>query len=399
MLNTVTLRKEKNIKNKKYNVEKLGQVYTPQNIVDIMLKLVKNKGRVLEPSCGDGAFSQYFPECVAIEIDNSKKPDYAICMDFIDYSVEEKFDTIIGNPPYVRYNDILSTTKKKLDMSLFDERSNLYLFFIHKCIQHLKPNGELIFIVPREFLKATSAIKLNECIYENGTITDLIDLGDTTVFSNYNPNCVIFRFEKGNFSRVTNKTRKFEIVNGQLLFTTNDYTTKFSDLFYVRVGGVSAADNCFTSENGNKEFVCSYTRQTGETRRMFYNIEVEELKPHKEKLLARRIKPFNEKNWYMWGRNFYESDEERIYVNCKTRQSNPFFYHECRNYDGAILAIFPKFECDLETLKQIVDELNQVDWNELGFMCDGRYLFSQKSLENTVLPKTFNKYLRSTTIQ
>ncbi len=26
--------------------------------------------------------------------------------------------------------------------------------------------------------------------------------------------------------------------------------------------------------------------------------------------------------------------------------------------------------------------LNEVDWTDLGFVCDGRFLFSQRSLEN-----------------
>ena len=34
--------------------------------------------------------------------------------------------------------------------------------------------------------------------------------------------------------------------------------------------------------------------------------------------------------------------------------------------------------------------LNAVDWKELGFICGGRYLFSQKSLENSKLPDIFS---------
>lgn len=39
-------------------------------------------------------------------------------MDFFDYGEENKFETIIGNPPYVRYKDIPPDTKKKLNMSI-----------------------------------------------------------------------------------------------------------------------------------------------------------------------------------------------------------------------------------------------------------------------------------------
>ena len=80
-----------------------------------------------------------------------------------------------------------------------------------------------------------------------------------------------------------------------------------------------------------------------------------------------------------------------VYVNVKTRNKKPFFTHDCKAYDGSILAIFPKFECNKHRLNEAMNMLNNVDWQELGFVCDGRYLFSQKSLENTILPKEFSK--------
>jgi adenine-specific DNA-methyltransferase len=83
-------------------------------------------------------------------------------MDFFDFPISNKYSTIIGNPPYVKYQDIIPETLRKISSNIFDERTNLNLFFIEKCIKHLKKHGELIFIVPRDFMKSTSAIKLNE---------------------------------------------------------------------------------------------------------------------------------------------------------------------------------------------------------------------------------------------
>lgn len=377
-----------------FDVENLGQVFTPQTIVSDMISLVQNNGRILEPSCGKGAFSNHFSECVAIEFDKEKCPENAINMDFFDYPVSEKFDTIIGNPPYVKYQNILDETKEKLPKKIFDKRSNLYLFFIYKSVLHLKDKGELIFIVPRDFLKSTSAIKLNEFLYKNGTITDLIEMGDTKIFNNASPNTVIFRFEKNNFNRVTNIKKEFRVVNGQILFTKNEYRIKFSDLFYVKVGAVSGADKYFKNNKGNIDFICSFTRKNNKTKKMFYNIKAPELEKHKEKLLKRKIKKFNESNWYMWGRSYHDTDKNRIYVNCKTRIENPFFTHNCKAYDGSVLAIFPKFDTNKEIIEDLVNMLNDVDWNELGFICDGRYIFSQKSLKNSLLPNSFSRYLK-----
>jgi adenine-specific DNA-methyltransferase len=383
-----------------FDVQTLGQVFTPPHVVERMLALRKNRGRVLEPSCGDGAFSNHLPDCVAIEFDSAKAPVTALVMDFFGYSTDNIFETIIGNPPYVRFQDILPETKARLDKRLFDERTNLYLFFIEKCLRHLAEHGELIFITPRDFLKATAAKQLNQKLFALGTITDWIELGDRKVFSGFSPNCAIWRFEKDNFSRrscFTNEsglkeTRKFACVSGQLMFTASDYIIPFNEVFFVKVGAVSGDDEVFTSDEfGNKDFVCSTTARDGKTRRMIFNSETPHLDAFKSRLLSRRIKKFDESNWRTWGRAHYQSDEKRIYVNCKTRNPHPFFLHDCNDYDGSVLAVFPKNQS--LNLYEICEKLNAVDWAELGFMCDGRYLFSQRSLEHTLLPEEFAAYI------
>jgi len=254
----------------------------------------------------------------------------------------------------------------------------------------LNDKGELIFITPRDFLKATSSIKLNNFIFQNGTITDLIDLGDKKVFNGASPNCIIWRFEKGNFTRKTNVTKEFVFCNGQLLFTDTYYPLYFNDVFSVKVGAVSGNDKIFSNEEfANEEFVCSSTYKTGETRKMIFNIKNAYLEKHKDELINRGIRQFDETNWWQWGRLHHISDRKRIYVNAKTRNKKPFFTHKCKNYDGSVLAIFPKNQNADEKL--LCEKLNSVNWYELGFVCDGRYIFSQKSLENSLLPDYFKK--------
>lgn len=388
------------------NVANLGQVFTPPHIVSDMLALIQSTKRLsnprfLEPSCGNGAFLQNLPKNkVGIELDTSVICDKTVLReDFFAYPINEKFDCIIGNPPYVRYQDISISTKMLLKSysKLFNSRSNLYLFFIYKCILHLQEGGELIFITPRDFLKSTSSVCLNEFLFHQGSITHFIDLGDKKIFDNAQPNCAIWRFEKDNFTRKTQCLREFSCINGQLFFTKKAYTIPFKDLFFVKVGAVSGADSIFANEKwGNVDFVCSQSAKSGKTRKMIYGIYGKEciyLQDFKEQLLKRRIKKFNELNWWEWGRNYYKSENPRIYVNIKTRNKKPFFLHSCNVYDGSVLAVFPKFEVDSIMLKMLCEKLNNVDWEELGFVCDGRFLFSQRSLENVMLDSSFLEFV------
>ena len=107
------------LNNKK--TDNYGQFFTNEVIVKDMIKLIKNNGSVLEPSCGDGVFLNYLvsrknvkeniKEITAIEIDedvipklsnfqcfSSNKKISIINNDFLDYDIENKYDTIIGNP-------------------------------------------------------------------------------------------------------------------------------------------------------------------------------------------------------------------------------------------------------------------------------------------------------------
>jgi adenine-specific DNA-methyltransferase len=383
------------------DVAQLGQVFTPPDVVDFMLGLRRNGGRTLEPSAGDGAFFARLQaagaDCVGLEIDPRVAPAGATIADFFAYPLSEQFATIIGNPPYVRYQDVATETKQRLQSDLFDARSNLFLFFIEKAIRHLQPGGELIFIVPREFIKLTAAKKLNAWLYQQGSITHFYETGDVRVFGAHTPNCAIFRFEKGRFDRRMADGRIFTEVDGQLMFLRDDHGVRLADVFTVKVGAVSGADHIFTHAKGNMEFVCSKTVDTGETRRMLYGLQHPHLKKHKAELLARRVKHFDENNWWQWGRACPLNEQPRIYVNGRTRQPEPFFLHDCNSFDGSVLALFTNNrQLPRRALIECTMMLNkEVDWQQLGFICDGRFLFTQRSLQTCLLPDKFSRYLPS----
>lgn len=375
------------------HIVRLGQVFTPEAVVRRMLALRRNSGPALEPCCGDGAFlGGLGGEVVALEIDPLICPPEAVCRDFFTLPDAPQFATIIGNPPYVRYRDVPAPTRARLQSGCLDKRSNLYLYFIEKCVRLLRPGGELIFITPRDFVNKTSARPLNACLYAQGTITDFIDLGDERVFGDFTPNCAIWRFEKGNFSRKTSRGATFACREGQLLFLKNEYPVPLSEVFDVKVGAASGLDRVYANEaEGNRDFVYARTRATGRTRRMVYPEDgpTPYLEQYKEALLARRVRPFHEGNWWEWGRKQRPSRRPRIYVNTRTRRADPFFLHPARFFDGAILGLFPRNqEADLRLLCRL---LNRADWRELGFVSGGRYMFSQRALGCAWLPEAFRE--------
>lgn len=366
-------------KGKKMDKLSLGQYFTPDNIVNQMIGLRQNQGTVLEPSCGAGAFSNKIPNCICLEIDKRVAPKNAQIMDFFDWN--KSVDTIIGNPPYVRYQDILPSTKNKLS-NKYDNRTNLYIFFIDRCIDLLNDKGELIFIVPRDFIKTTGAIPLNERLYKEGGFTYWQEFGDEKIFADASPNVVIFRWVKNEEHSIP-----VSFHNGFLSFNDNSTGKKIyiNEIFDVLVGGASGANDVFIEETGNIDLVVSNTKKTGETKKAHYTTEpTEYLEQHKEKLLSRKIKTFNENNWWEWGRKIRHIDSDKIYVNNKTRDEEPFFTNESGWFDGSILALVPKEE-NKYSITDLLDILNHNNWEEQGFKVGGRLIFGQRSLSNAYI--------------
>lgn len=358
----------------------LGQYFTPDHIVQKMISLIENEGTILEPSCGDGAFYNKLPGSIGLELDADVAPEGVIIMDFFDW--QDKVDTIIGNPPYVRYADILSSTKQKLP-SNFDNRTNLYLFFIDKSIDLLNDGGELIFIVPRDFIKTTSAMPLNKRLFDEGGFSYWEEYGDSKIFADASPNVVIFRWVKGRPHSI-----KVDFYNGYLIFNNFASAEKqkiyINEIFNVLVGGASGANSIFIEDEGNIDLVVSTTKSTGLTKKAHYvEAPTDYLLQYKDTLLSRKIKKFTENNWWEWGRKIRHVDGNKIYVNAKTRDMKPFFTNESGWFDGSVLALVPK-DASMN-IEEMIDILNNTDWNSQGFQVGGRLVFGQRSLSNAYI--------------
>ncbi len=146
-----------------------NDICTPMECVEEMLDKVpkdfwaKKKIKILDPCAGNGNFHLcikyllskhhqetsdilYFNEINEKRISNIRKyfdnPNIT-CIDFLAYPEEEKYDMVVANPPYAKF-DINGVRTAK--------NHNLSRDFINKGLSVLKDNGYLIFIIPDNWM-------------------------------------------------------------------------------------------------------------------------------------------------------------------------------------------------------------------------------------------------------
>lgn len=338
------------------NKKSKGQYFT-KNIYlkECVYNLIMHKSElILEPSVGRGDLVEYVLEKNPTILFNMYEIDDTINIlekldrnsinftDFLNTSIERSYTTIIGNPPYV----------KKA------RGGNLYLDFIKKCCDLLSPNGELIFIVPSDFIKLTGSSGLILNMLKSGSFTHFIFPDNENLFEEASIDVMIFRYQKDIFSEnvLVNWQPKF-LVNkkGTITFseTKEPSTMVFEDIFDIFVGMVSGKEEVFknnelgnisvlTGENQLEKYICIDSFPTENEKINQY------LLSHKKLLMERKIKKFDEKNWYEWGalRNYKNIlsnfGKECIYIYNLSRKKEIAFVGQVQFFGGNLLMMIPK---------------------------------------------------------
>jgi type I restriction-modification system DNA methylase subunit len=88
------------------------------------------------------------------------------------------FDVIIGNPPYVRQEE-LSAIKPYLEecFDAYDGIADLYVYFYERGVQLLKPGGVLSYIVTNKWLRSGYGENLRDFFAKNTAIEQIVDFG------------------------------------------------------------------------------------------------------------------------------------------------------------------------------------------------------------------------------
>ncbi|TFG02002.1 MAG: hypothetical protein EU540_02440 [Promethearchaeota archaeon] len=224
--------------------ESIGQIFTPNYIAKFMVNNVLNflgdkkkkpcDLKVLEPSVGEGIFLKYliknnFSDISAYEIDDRLK-DHLLSTyssvkfkfeNFLGSKINEKFDLIVGNPPYLGQNynaEIFQDYVKKYPVceKFFVGNMDIFYYFIHLGILKLNPGGFLSFITTNYWItksEKTGIKLLKPHILDECNILQYIDLANMKLFpgAKGQNNC-IFILEKKDNEKLQNNDKEIDII-------------------------------------------------------------------------------------------------------------------------------------------------------------------------------------------
>lgn len=189
-----------------------GSYYTPSWLADFVSQWVLNRNvhTVLEPSCGDGVFFDVLDKGAkdkmklyafdineqAVEeskarIHNNLITANIACGDFLQWAIENKtssspikFDAVIGNPPFIRYQYLEKDQQIKAQelfalMGIkFTKHTNAWIPFVLASVEFLNPGGVIGMVIPSEILNVLYAEGLRKYLLKHCSRILLIDPED-----------------------------------------------------------------------------------------------------------------------------------------------------------------------------------------------------------------------------
>jgi len=215
--------------------KRLGQHYTPADIVDYIIARtvpVDNFGDTLDPAVGSGAFALgwlrhyvrsgypcggsfvgYDVNLASLAVAGlnlegfyernrlSTRPSIHLeardalvafetvetCGDlFGDFEGYPRFQQVVGNPPYVRIQQIQPASLRDRYRRCYPRtatgRFDLYMLFIEAACRALTRGGRLGFVVSNKLLTSNAASGARRFISENLRVRKIVDLGDAKLF-------------------------------------------------------------------------------------------------------------------------------------------------------------------------------------------------------------------------
>lgn len=422
------------------NIKKNGVVFTPKYICDFMVEFIqkKNNLRIFEPSCGHGAFFNSIFEYglhknniieandINIEFINKCKEQYPCITyynyNFIDYS-KKKYNVIIGNPPYVRIQNLKKDEiiKIKNEYPIISGNLDLYIYFIIKCTDMLDDDGKLIFIVPNSFLYNKSCIKIKNFLIDNGYLEYVIDFKDKKIFTGFSTYTCIIVINKYNSKNRNFYYYKNNIEDDYIKIKYYKETIRNSLLNYINVknGIATLSDNIFIIDkvkNEDEKFIYfeknnkKYKIETSivkkvlkvsknkidyiitpyENGKIIDNLELypecnKYLLEYKEKLLQRDKGKKKYEKWYAYGRKqgIQIIDNDRLFISCLVKNIKDYLIQKNVSlfYSGLWIELKENSNLTYEKLIEILQKNEQKILEKSNVKSQGWFSINKSSFD------------------
>ena len=227
-----------------------GAFFTPIYVVDFIINEVspKKNDKCLDPSCGCGAFLiglvEYYQKTFKKSVKKTIQENI-FGSDILNYNVkrakiilslfgllkneiieesdfniyhqdslktdwQNKFEIIVGNPPYVKFQDLSDENRFYLInnwKSIENGTFNLYFAFFELGHQLLTANGKLGYITPNNYFTSLAGLSLREYFLQNKCVTRIIDFRHKKVFDAQTYTAITFVNKKANESILFDKIK------------------------------------------------------------------------------------------------------------------------------------------------------------------------------------------------
>ncbi len=220
---------------------KMGQYFTPRNIVDFCVKMlfIKQNEKVIDPACGSGGFLLHAMDSIRKEAEENYDEEKDIYIHWHDFASKnlfgieineqiarvckmnmiihddghtnvisadsldniknhtelnsqfkkENFDIILTNPPFGA--KVLNNEKKYLKDYLLGKNNgkeraaqNTEVLFIERCFEYLKEGGRMAIVLPDGILTNATLQYVRDFIMDNFIINAIVSIPQTA-FSHY----------------------------------------------------------------------------------------------------------------------------------------------------------------------------------------------------------------------
>lgn len=249
-----------------------GAFFTPTYIVDFIINEVApmETDKCLDPSCGCGAFliglvdyykkkyNKNIKEIIKENIYGSDILDYNVrrakivlliygllhneIIEEADFNIyhqdslnadwKNDFEIIVGNPPYVKYQDLSDENRNRLIKnwkSIENGTFNLYFAFFELGHKLLTPKGKLGYITPNNYFTSLAGLSLRQYFLQKKCLTKILDFRHKKVFNAQTYTAISFANKQSNESILYDKIRDEQSCN-EFLISANGSPNSLKNL-------------------------------------------------------------------------------------------------------------------------------------------------------------------------